>query len=330
MRTSALYTTPLGAAYVGDSLQLLSELESDTVDLIVTSPPFPLLRKKVYGNENQSKYVGWLLNFEPELRRVLRPSGSLVIDIGGAYVSGKPVRSLHSFCFLLAMCEGRGWHLAQEFYWYNPSKLPSPIEWVNKRKIRAKDSVNTIWWLAKTEHPKANIEGVRVGYSKRMRKLLKDPETYYKPRKRPSGHDIGQRFAKDLGGAIPPNLLDVPNTESNSKYIQNCSKIGVHQHPARFPELIPEFFVKFLTEEGDIVLDIFAGSNTTGAVAERLRRKWLAFEIDCAYLASSSFRFVDDLRDHELQHLYNRLISGKGSTVQLAHDYRQQVLSGIG
>ena len=288
-----LYTTEYGAAYVGDSLELLDQLEPNSIDLVITSPPFALQRQKTYGNVEQKDYVEWLIAFCKKIYTVLASHGSFVIDLGGAYQSKRPVRSLHNYRILIRLCDELDFRLAEEFFWFNPSKLPSPIEWVNKRKIRAKDAVNTIWWLSKTDNPKANISNVLVPYSDRMKKLHEDPKKYYNPKERPSGHDIGKGFAKDNGGAIPSNLLEIPNTESNSSYIQLCKAVSTPAHPARFPQKLPEFFIKFLTEPGDKVLDIFAGSNTTGAAAEAAKRYWIAFEQKPLYLAASAFRFLD-------------------------------------
>lgn len=289
----SLYTTDLGAAYVGDSLELLDLVESDSIDLVITSPPFALQRQKSYGNVEQEAYINWLFAFCEKVYRVLKPHGSFVLDLGGAYQSKRPVRSLHNYRILIKLCDQLDFRLAEEFFWYNPSKLPSPIEWVNKRKIRVKDAVNTIWWLSKTDYPKANASNVLVPYSERMQKLLSNPEKYYKPKERPSGHDISIAFATNNGGAIPSNLLQIPNSESCSRYIQLCKAVNIPAHPARFPQKLPLFFINFLTEPGDTVLDIFAGSNTTGAAAESLQRRWLAFEQNLAYLSASAFRFID-------------------------------------
>ncbi len=209
------------------------------------------------------------------------------------------------------MCDELGFHLAEDFYWYNPSKLPSPIEWVNKRKIRAKDSVNTVWWFSKSEYPKADVSQVLTAYSDRMKKLLKDPEKYYQPKDRPSGHKISSNFGKDNGGAIPSNLLQIPNSESSSHYLKCCRKVGLKAHPARFPAKLPQFFIRFLTDPNDLVVDIFSGSNTTGMVAENERRRWISIEKDLKYTASSAFRFVDaDTTQGEVQSLYNRILMG--------------------
>lgn len=293
MKTTPLYVTQQGAAYAGDSLDLLDELDSDSVQLVLTSPPFALLREKSYGNVAQAAYVEWLTAFCCKVMRVLKPDGSFVLDLGGAYEKGRPVRSLYNYRVLIQLCDELNFRLAEEFFWHNPAKLPSPIEWVNKRKLRAKDSVNTVWWLSKSDYPKADVRRVLVPYSERMKKLQSDPAAFYTPKSRPSGHDVGAKFAATNEGAIPSNLLQIANTESNSPYLQRCKAAGIAAHPARFPQKLPAFFIQFLTEPGDTVLDFFAGSNTTGAAAEEAGRKWLAFEQDRTYLAASSFRFLE-------------------------------------
>lgn len=312
LNTCPTYTTHLGAAYCGNSLKLLKELPDDSINLVITSPPFALQRKKEYGNKEQNEYVDWLAEFALLVHQKLREDGSFVVDLGGAYQKGFPVRSLYNFRVLLKFCDELDFFLAEDFYWYNPSKLPSPIEWVNKRKLRTKDSVNTVWWFSKTEWPKAKVSNVLTEYSARMKKLLESPEDFYTPKKRPSGHEISHKFAKDNGGAIPSNLLQIPNTESNSQYLQGCKAVRAKRHPARFPAKLPEFFIRFLTDPGDIVLDIFAGSNTTGAVAEVEGRKWLAFEKNLDYLAASSFRFLDTNVDfEELKTIYDGINNGE-------------------
>jgi len=293
MQSKPIYRTARGQAYVGNSLELLSELPNDSIDLVMTSPPFALRRQKAYGNVEETEYVQWIKPFGQEVFRVLKESGSLVLDLGGAYRSGIPSRSLYNFRVLLAFCDEIGFHLAEDFYWFNPAKLPSPIEWVNKLKIRAKDSVNTVWWFSKTDFPKADVRKVLAPYSDRMKKLIEDPESFYTPKKRPSGHDISAGFGKDNGGAIPSNLLSIPNTDSNSSYLRLCKELGLERHPARFPSELPAFFIKMLTDEDDVVLDIFGGSNTTGFTAEALKRKWLTFEMNQGYLASSALRFLE-------------------------------------
>ena len=308
------YTTELGRAFVGDSRELLAKLDDESINLVVTSPPFALQRKKEYGNREQHEYVDWLAEFARLVHAKLTKDGSFVIDIGGAYEKGRPVRSLYQFRALLRFCDDIGFHLAEEFYWHNPARLPGPIEWVNKRKIRVKDSVNTVWWLSKTPWPKADVSEVLTPYSDRMKKLIRDPEEFYTPKQRPSGHDISKNFAKDNGGAIPANLLVIPNTESNGRYLSGCKTVGIKGHPARFPSKLPRFFIRLLTEPGDTVLDIFAGSNTTGEVAEIEGRRWLAFEESPDYVAASTFRFLE--KDDDLKGIFDSI--RRGDTVALS------------
>jgi DNA modification methylase len=315
------YRTELGEAWCGDSIELLDIVADGSVNLVMTSPPFALQRQKAYGNRDQAEYLDWLTRFARVVHRKLTDDGSFVLDLGGAYQRGEPSRSLYNFRVPIRFCDDIGFHLAEDFYWFNPSKLPSPIEWVNKRKIRAKDSVNNVWWFSKTPWPKADVSKVLVPYSERMKKLLADPESYYTAKRRPSGHDIGKSFGRDNGGAIPSNLLQIPNTESNSAYLRACKQHGLKGHPARFPAQLPEFFVKMLTDPGDLVVDIFAGSNTTGEVAERLGRRWKAYELDRDYLAISSFRLTGDLSASRQREIHDEIARGGFADLRYVDGY---------
>ncbi len=186
------------------------------------------------------------------------------------------------------LCRELGLYLAQEFFWWNPSKLPSPAEWVTVRRVRVKDAVNVVWWFSITPWPKASNKRILAPYSDAMRGLLKNG---YRAKLRPSGHDISDKFSRDNGAAIPPNLLAIPNTESNSYYLRYCEKNKLKPHPARFPSVLPEFFVRMVTNEGDVVIDPFAGSCVTGEVCERLRRKWTCVEMREEYLQGALGRF---------------------------------------
>jgi DNA modification methylase len=280
------YTTPRGRAYHADSLQLLRNMPSDSLSLIMTSPPFALRRKKAYGNVPASEYVEWFWPFAQEFKRILKPEGSFVFDLGGTWNPGKGTRSLYQYELILRL--SKIYYLAQEFYWYNPSKLPTPAEWVTVRRTRVKDAVTPLWWLSKTETPHADNRQVLKAYSASMRRLLKEG---YKAARRPSQHEISAHFQRDNGGAIPPNLLSIPNTRSSDFYLDKCREAGLPIHPARFPPGVPEFFIRFLTQPHDLVLDPFAGSNVTGQIAESLERRWISIEINGDYVAGSQFRF---------------------------------------
>ena len=288
MQPRPIYKTKLGKAFCADSLEFMRGMPDGEVDLVVTSPPYALHFKKEYGNADQKQYVAWFLPFAREIRRILKPEGSFVLNVGGAWTPGAPLRSLYHYRLILALCDDAGFNLCQEFFWHNPAKMPAPAEWVNVRRIRVKDSVEYIFWLSASAFPKADNSKVLQAYSKDMERLIKRG---IKQTKRPSGHNIKPTFSTDRGGSIPANIITCGNNESNSNYIKQSKKLGQKVHPARYPAELPRFFVEFLTDPGDLVLDPFAGSNTTGAVAEQLGRHWLAVEKDETYVKDSELRF---------------------------------------
>lgn len=295
------YSTTLGDAYLADSLGMMGVIPADSIDVVLTSPPYALHFKKEYGNEEKNSYIEWFLPFAREILRVLKPEGSFILNIGGSYNKGEPTRSLYHFKLLTELVESVGFYLAQECFWYNPAKMPMPAEWVTVRRIRLRDSVEYVWWLSKTPWPKANNRKVLKPYSKDMERLNRRG---VRATVRPSGHNIKSSFSGvDAGGSIPPNVLESEtlademlrfgNNAANDTYTKKCKEFGQKIHPARFPAALPEFFFKLLTDDGDYVLDPFAGSNTTGAVAESLGLRWISAELVEDYLKASRFRFLD-------------------------------------
>jgi site-specific DNA-methyltransferase (cytosine-N4-specific) len=156
IKTEPYFTTEYGKAFLGDSSELMKEIPDDSINLVVTSPPFALTRKKAYGNKEDHEYVEWFMPFAKEIRRILKEDGSFVLDLGGAYRKGSPTRSLYQYELLIKLCNEGGFHLAQELFHYNPTRLPTPAEWVTVRRVRLKDSVNVVWWLSKSTNPKSD------------------------------------------------------------------------------------------------------------------------------------------------------------------------------
>lgn len=285
------YRTTLGQAWYGDSLELMGEIPANSVQLICTSPPFALNRRKSYGNETHGEYLEWFMPFARQFHRILKDDGSLVVDIGGTWIKGQPTRSTYHFELVLELIKELKFHLAEEFYWYNRAKLPTPAPWVTIKRIRVKDAVNPVWWLSKTPFPKADNRQVLREYSASQQRLFERGS--YNMGRRPSGHVISDKFGTNNGGAIPPNLIEVANTGSSDDYQKYCRKAGLTAHDARFPRAVPEFFVKFLTSPGDLVVDPFAGSNVTGSVAESLGRRWWTMELDSQFMEGSASRFFN-------------------------------------
>jgi DNA modification methylase len=265
---------------------------SGKVHLILTSPPFPLNRKKKYGNLQGQDYVDWLSELAEPLRKLLRPKGSIVLEMGNAWEPGQPVMSTLALEALLAFLKAGNLKLCQQFICYNPARLPGPAQWVTVERIRLKDSYTHVWWMSPTERPNADNTKVLTPYSDAMLKLLASKK--YNSGRRPSEHNIGKTsFLTRNAGAIPPNVLSFSNTGNHDVYLKYCGHKGIQVHPARMPLGLAEFFIRLLTKKGDLVLDPFAGSNTTGAAAAKLGRRWIAIETDKTYIKGSRGRFLN-------------------------------------
>ncbi len=324
------YTTNLGRLFLGNSEDVIKNelmLEcKNKCNLIITSPPFPLNAKKKYGNLQGEEYKEWFSDFALLFKELLTDDGSIVIEIGNSWEANRPVQSLLHLESLLAFVKKAELNLIQEFICYNPARLPSPAKWVTVNRIRAVDSYTHVWWLAKSDFPKADNRKVLRPYSKGMENLLKRQS--YNTNKRPSGHSISKTaFLKNNDGSIshnlielepieskrvnrlpsnisefvgldekdflPTNVLSLSNTNSNDYLSRTCREQNIDRHPATMHPALIAFFMQFLTDENDLILDPFAGSNTTGYIAEKLNRKWLGIEILEDYAKQSAIRFQD-------------------------------------
>ena len=312
--TNIKYQTNKGKIIEGNSIELLKgkmkKKLKGKVNLIITSPPFPLNNKKQYGNEKGEEYLKWFIDMAPIFSDLLAEDGSLVIEIGNAWEPERPVQSLlHLEClFGLVKHPEANLRLIQEFICYNPSKLPSPAQWVTVNRLRTVDSYTHVWWIAKNDFPKADNSKVLRPYSKSMQSLLKKQK--YNAGKRPSEHNISETgFLKDNGGSIahnffeleqvddnrevrlPHSVLSFSNTNSNDYYLKMCREKNIKPLPARMSGGLVNFFIEFLTDEDDLILDPFSGSNTTGYCAEKLNRKWVSFEVKEDYINQAIIRF---------------------------------------
>jgi len=307
--------TKSGRYYLGRCENLLTSRPFQKlrgqVQLILTSPPFPLNEKKSYGNMTGEEYLTWFSGLAPLLAEMLTEDGSIVIELGNSWEPKRPVQSLLPLQSLLGFVSNPSadLRLIQEFVCYNPAKLPSPAQWVTINRIRAVDSYTRLWWIAKSDTPKADNTRVLRPYSKRMQQLLERQD--YNSGRRPSQHDISETsFLKDCGGSIAHNLFEIDpmdperevrlpnafsfsNTISNDYFSRACRERKITPHPARMPMGLAAFFIQYLTEPGDLVFDPFAGSNTTGYASARLDRKWIAADTQEKYVEQSRIRFED-------------------------------------
>jgi len=306
-----------GAYYVGDSKKVLTSKPfkrlAGKVQLILTSPPYPLNEKKSYGNLTGETYLKWVESLATVFSDLLSDDGSIVMELGNSWEPNRPVQSLLALEALLAFtkAQGAGLRLIQQFVCYNPSRLPSPASWVTVRPLRTVDSFTHVWWLAKTDYPKADNRKVLRPYSDAMKSLLKRGS--YNSGARPSEHHVSEKgFLKDRGGSIPhnffelepmdsdrpvrlPNAFSLSNTASTDFFHRACRERDIVPHPARMPAGLASFFIEYLTDRGDLVLDPFGGSNTTGYAAALSSRRWVAIDAQKDYVEQSKLRFLDPL-----------------------------------
>ncbi|MCL4248863.1 MAG: site-specific DNA-methyltransferase [Anaerolineae bacterium] len=311
------HASSLGEYHIGDSIRLLNgklgRRLSGKVQLILTSPPFPLNNKKSYGNLTGELYRDWFVSLADIFAELLTPDGSIVIELGNSWIPGRPVQSLLHLESLIGFVNAPNadLRLCQQFICYNPARIPSPAQWVTIQRIRATDSYTNVWWIAKSDNPKADNTKVLRPYSKSMKSLLR--RRSYNSGRRPSEHIISaDGFLTDHGGSIPhnvfemepiagtddtrlPNAFRIANTNSNDYFTRMCREKGIAPHPARMPPGLASFFIQFLTDPGDIVLDPFSGSNTTGYVAELLNRKWVSIEKLQRYSEQARIRLEDPM-----------------------------------
>jgi DNA modification methylase len=311
------YKKPSGQYYLGKCEDVLMNKKLENirgkVNLILTSPPFPLNKKKSYGNMTGDVYLKWFTSLAPLFAEMLTDDGSIVIELGNAWEPQRPVQSLLPLQSLLAFVshEESNLRLIQQFACYNPSRLPSPAQWVTIEKIRSVDSYTNVWWMAKSDFPKANNSKPAVlrPYSKSMKKLLESGK--FNSGARPSQHNISEEgFLNDRGGSTShnfielesltpgreprlPNAFSMSNTVSNDFFSRECREKDIKPHPARMQVGLARFFIEYLTEPGDLVLDPFGGSNTTGYAAALCDRKWLTIEEKNDYVEQSKIRFED-------------------------------------
>ena len=266
--------------YHGDCLEILPTLPADYVDLIITSPPYADRRKDTYGGVPPEKYVEWFLPRSAELLRVLKPSGSFVLNIKEKAADGE--RHTYVLELILALRK-QGWLWTEEYIWHKKNCYPG--KWPN----RFRDSWERCLHFTKNRKFKMNQEAVMVPMGdwadSRLKSLGKNDVVRY-------DSQVGSGFGKNIANwqgrtmAYPTNVLHL------------ATECGNKRHSAAFPRAIPEWFIKLFTDEGDVVLDPFVGSGTTSEVAQSLRRHSIGIEILEEYYAMARSKMKE--QEHRL------------------------------
>lgn len=247
--------------YLGDSKEQLQLLSDNSIDLIVTSPPYADQRKSTYGGIHPDKYVEWFLPISEQLLRVMKPSGTFILNIKEKVVEGE--RSTYVMELIMEMRK-QGWLWTEEFIWHKKNSYPG--KWPN----RFRDSWERLLQFNKSKKFNMYQEAVMVPMGDWAKSRLKNLSETDKIR---DNSKVGSGFGKNISNwlkrdmAYPNNVLHLA-TECNNK-----------NHSAAFPEELPEWFIKLFTKEGDTVLDPFMGSGTTLIVADRMGRNSIGIDI---------------------------------------------------
>jgi site-specific DNA-methyltransferase (cytosine-N4-specific) len=282
-----VYQSESGVVVWANVEDAIGIVERGSVQTIISSPPYPLLKPKAYGNLESRAWLDWMLSLCEGFRELLTEDGSLFLNLGTVFQSGRPTVDLYIERFTIEMADKLGYHLAQRFEWYNPCKLPQPMEWVSIKRVRVKPSTETVLWMSPSPNPKADNRKVLVPYSKSMQRVLASGQ---KKEKRPSGAWISEAFGNNNGGAIPSNLIIAANASSNDAYHRACRESGLTAHPATFPKALPKFCLELTTDKGDRCADFFGGSLTTAQVAEELGLNYFVSDRSLTYLEAGVAR----------------------------------------
>jgi site-specific DNA-methyltransferase (cytosine-N4-specific) len=284
-----IFETDAGFAVWCNVEDLAMLVERESVALIMSSPPYPLVRQKEYGNLDVTRWTDWMLRCFEQWSPLLTHQGSVMLNLGPVFEPGVAAQSLYVERLLIRLQDQLGYSLLQRLDWFSPSKLPAPAEYVCVRRIRVKPAVEPVLWLSQRANDAfGDNTAVLQPYSEAQKLAM--VQRAGTTEHRPSGHTISASAYIDNGGAIPPSLITASNTSSNSAYQRALRESGHTVHPATMPELVAEFCVKLASRVGDVVMDPFAGSCTVAAVAERLRRRYIVADRSLAYLQSGALR----------------------------------------
>jgi DNA modification methylase len=288
-----IFETDNGMMLWANAEDALALIERQSVDLICTSPPYPLFGKpkpyQLREDRDTTRWVSAMLRLFEGWRELLTPTGSIMLNLGPVWNPGEPSQSLYMERLLIALEDSLGVKLLQRLDWHSPTKLPSPLEWCGIRRIRVKPSIEPIFWLSPYPNEAfGDNRSVLKPYSKSARRAIAHPEDG--SRRRASGYKFGPGSFRDQGGAIPPSLI-VAAPSPSDVYRRAERARGRVAHPASMPDPVAEFCVKLASRPGNLIYDPYAGKATTALAAERLGRRWIANERSRYYIESGRINF---------------------------------------
>jgi site-specific DNA-methyltransferase (cytosine-N4-specific) len=294
--TMLAFSTELGAALWSLSDDVFSELDAP-ITLCLTSPPYPLRQARAYGNPDQKEYIEFVVESLRPIVNNLEDGGSICLNISNdIFEPGSPARSLYRERLVIALADELGLSKMDELVWNNPCKAPGPIQWASKKRSQLNVAWEPVYWF--TNNPsrvKSDNRRVLLPHTERHLKLIRSGGTRAERNHSDGAYRTRKgAYSNPTPGRIPKNVLQIPhNCTSQSRYKVMARQLGLPPHGAPFPLALATFLIRFLTEPGDLVVDLFAGSLTTGEAAERENRRWLLTECMWEYLRGGGERFSE-------------------------------------
>ena len=275
-----------GAFLWANAEDAVGMIEKGSVQCICSSPPYPLLHPKAYGNVAPALYVDWLTRLFEKWLPLLTTDGSFLVNIGHVFKEGVAAQQLHVERLLIKLEDDLGIHLLQHLYWHSPTKMP-PLQWVGIKRLRVTPSVEPLLWLSPNPNAYGNNRNVLREYTPGGLRSIAKPRL----KARPSGFSFGTGSFVDKGGSIPPSLIvATPCGAEEVRYRKAVRAAGLEPHPAILPAAVARFGIQLATDPGDVVYDPMCGSGTVAVEAMKLGRKAIASDRSYAYLESAMLR----------------------------------------
>lgn len=268
---------------IGDCKNILSKVPNNTFDLIITSPPYADSREKTYGGIHPDKYVDWFVDRSDEFLRVLKPSGTFILNIKEKVVDGER----HTYVIdLIKELKEQGWVWTEEYIWHK--KNTHPGKWPN----RFRDAWERCLQFNKDKKFNMYQDEVMVPVGSWAKNRLKNLSKNDKKR---MVSDVGSGFGKNVSNWVGRNKVYPSNV------LHLATESGNKNHSAVFPVDLPLWFIKLFTKKGDFVLDPFAGSGTTAVACSILKRDYLMIDTMAKYKKVAEERINYEIQQHRIE-----------------------------
>lgn len=295
------FSTKLGIGIWGDARKIF-EKSTEPIHLMLSSPPYPLQAPRAYGNVKEAEYVDWICYMIEPIVRNLLEGGSVVLNISNDISLKKsPAKSLYKERLVIALQDRLGLYKMDEIPWINTSKIPTNA-YATQKKILMLPAWEPILWFCN------NPAMVRASTTKILRPHSQEHLDYVKNGGSKKEYINGDgkyhikqgAFSKETKGSLPKNIFTRGHRSAETnRYHKICNELNIAKHAAMFPFEIPEYFIKFLTDEGDLVVDPFSGSFTTPLAADKLNRRWIGSDLIWEYLRGGGERFDNGIFNEE-------------------------------